>query len=164
MKNDFYKVYGAEAAQNGIIVLSETHCVIFYGYGTDDLGGWNWRKDYDHIPTVAEVRADIEALVNAQTDERILGGMKWRGMNVWLAQENQMNIKAAYDLAFQTNGATLPIRFKIGEDNGEPEYFDFEDLETFGDFYMSCIDYIQRCIMEGWNAKDEVDYSLYQIQ
>ena len=52
-------------------MLSEKNCVIFYGYGTDDLGGWNWRKDYDHIPTVAEVRADIEALVNAKTDEVI---------------------------------------------------------------------------------------------
>ena len=164
MTNGFVKVYGAEAAQDGIIVLSEKNCVIFYGYGTDELGGWNWRKDYDHIPTVAEVRADIEALVNAKTDEVILTGLKWNGKPVYLSSENQFNFKAAHDLADETGGAILPIKFKLGEaENGDPVYHTFTKTETLADFVSSIFVHIQGTIKAGWTEKDSIDYSLYQV-
>lgn len=164
MTNGFVKVYGAEAAQNGIIVLSEKNCVIFYGYGTDELGGWNWRKDYDHIPTVAEVRSDIEALVNDQTDEIILTGLKWNGKPVYLSSENQFNFKAAHDLAKETEGAILPIKFKLGEDeNGEPVYHTFTKVEVLADFVTHIFTHIQTTIKAGWTEKDSIDYSLYQV-
>ena len=164
MKNDFYKVHGAEAAQNGIIALSETHCVIFYGYGTDELGGWNWRKDYDHIPTIAEVRSDIEALVNKQTDDVILTGLKWNGKPVYLSSENEFNFKAAYDLAKETDGAILPIKFKLGEDeNGDPVYHTFTKVDVLADFVTHIFTHIQTTIKAGWTEKDSIDYSLYQV-
>ncbi len=164
MTNGFVKVYGAEAAQDGIIVLSEKNCVIFYGYGTDELGGWNWRKDYDHIPTVAEVRADIEALVNTQIDAAILTGLRWNGKPVYLSSENQFNFKAAHDLAEETDGAILPIKFKLGEDeNGDSVYHTFTKTETLADFVSSIFVHIQGTIKAGWTEKDSIDYSLYQV-
>jgi len=164
MNNEFYKVYGAESSHNGIVKLSDRNCVILYGYGTDDLGGWNWRKDYDHIPTVAEVRADIEALINAQTDYRILTGCVWNGKPVWLSAENEFNFKAAADLADKTDGGILPIKFKLGEDeNGEPVYHTFTKKEVLADFASKIFLHIQTAIKAGWDEKDSVDYSLYQI-
>ena len=82
---------------------------------------------------------------------------------MWLSSENQFNFKCAYDLAYQTEGASLPAKYKLGEDgNGQPIYFVFEDLETFGDFYLSAIEWIQTCINEGWEIKDSIDHSVYE--
>ena len=47
---------------------------------------------------------------------------------VWLSTENQYNYKAAYDLAVQTGGETLPVTFKFGSDE-QPEYHTFEKLD-----------------------------------
>ena len=159
MNGDFYKVYGFEEAHNGLLELSAKHFVLFYGFGTDDLGGWNWRKDYDHVPDKSELRADVERIINGNTDARILSGMVWQGKQVWLSTENQFNFKCAYDIAVQTGGASLPATYKLGEDGqGLPIYHTFETLDDFTDFYMSCVGWIQQCISDGWAEKDGVDY------
>lgn len=110
MNSEFFKIYGAKERQDGIVVLSSNKACIYVGFGKDSEdaeSGYNWRKDYDHIPTIAEVKADIEALINAHTDATILTGFSWNGKPVYLSSENQFNFKAAYDLAFQTDGANL---------------------------------------------------------
>jgi hypothetical protein len=38
-------------------------------------------------------------------------------MPVWLSTENQFNYKAAFDLATQTGGKSLPVTFKFGSTN-----------------------------------------------
>ena len=48
---------------------------------------------------------------NSQTDAAILSGFAYNGAHVWLSVENQYNYKAAYDLAVQTGGETLPVTF-----------------------------------------------------
>ena len=165
MDNDFYKIYGAEGSHDGIIKLSDRHCVIIYGYGTDDLGGWNWRKDYDHVPSISEVRNDIEALVNAQTDEIILNGLVWNGKPVYLSSENQFNFKAANDLCIHTGGANLPMKLKLGEDvNGNAVYHTFTKAEVLDGFVTSIFGHILSAIRDGWAEKYSVDYSLYEIQ
>lgn len=113
----------------------------------------------DHYPQQEDLMKIVNDYINAKTDERILTGLRWRDLPVYLSTENQINIKAAYDLAFQTGGAMLPIRFKLGEDEkGMPVYFDFEDMATFGDFYTNCVAWIQKCINDGWEEKDGFDY------
>lgn len=152
---------GEEATGNMLISFNKArHYVLLFGVYEDAEGKWQWKKDYyGERPTRELLKADIDALVNAQTDEKILGGLVWRNYPVWLAQENQMNIKAVYDFAFQTGGSLLPIRFKLGENAaGEPQYFDFDDMETFGEFYSACVEWIHSCISAGWQEKDSVDY------
>jgi hypothetical protein len=70
-------------------------------------------------------------------------------MQVWLSTENQFNYKAAYDLAVQTQGATLPVMFKFGTTD-KPVYYTFEDMETFTDFYTKAIHYVNTNLSEGW--------------
>ena len=117
------------------------------------------RKNYDHKPTKAEIKNDVETLINGEIEKKILSGFEWRGIKVWLSLENQMNIKAAYDLAVQTNGERLPKKMKLGEDeDGRPVYHTFEDLEEFSDFFKAVVDYIEQVRMEGWDEKDGINY------
>ena len=59
-----------------------------------------------HMDTIKSVITDW---CNEQIDREILSGFLYEGMPVWLSSENQFNYKAAYDLAVQTGGATLPV-------------------------------------------------------
>ena len=113
-------------------------------------------------PTLAQVKAAIIADINARTDERILTGFSWNGKPVWLSQENQFNYKAAYDLALQTDGQSLPVKFKLGEDaDGLPVYHTFTALTSFTDFYTRAIAFINQCLNDGWAMKDGMDWTPY---
>ena len=92
------------------------------------------------------VKDAIIADINARTDEKIVGGLVWTPqaggdpIPVWLSTENQFNFKSAYDLAVQKQGATLPVTFKMGEDEeGNPVYHTFETMEDADDFYLECL-------------------------
>lgn len=157
-KTEFFKC-GAERRQDSLTRLSTTSYLLIFGYGEDNGQGYNWRKYYDHLPTVSELRADIEGLVNGITDYNILTGMVWNGKPVYLSQENQMNFKAAYDLAKQSDGALLPVKFKLGEDeDGKPVYHTFTKVEPMSDFIIKCFTHINTATNEGWAEKDAVDY------
>ena len=162
MRNGFEQYYnGDEATGTQLLCFpGARHYVLLLGVYEDENGKWQWKRDYYGAkPTRERLKADIEALINGMTDKKILSGFVWKDNPVWLSSENQFNFKAAYDLAFQTNGASLPARYKLGEDKeGNPIYFDFEDLATFQDFYTGAIAYIQKCINDGWEIKDGVDY------
>lgn len=165
MNTKFFKVYGASERRDGKVVISPKKCAIFYGYGKDSEKarvGYNWRKDYDHIPKVEEIKADIISLINSQTDKKILTGFTWNDTPIYLSTENQINFKAAYDLAIQTDGANLPVKFKIGEDRkGSAIYYTFDNKEVLAAFISSVFKFINNTLQEGWNEKDSVDYSLF---
>ena len=160
--SDFYKVYGAEEREDALIKLRSNKYLVVYGFFTDDDGSYRWRKQYDHKPTIAEIKSDINALINKMTDETILNGFSWNSKPVYLSQENQINFKAAYDLAVQTEGAILPIKFKLGEDSdGEPVYHTFTSLNAFSDFYTRAVAFITAALANGWQQKDSVDYTVF---
>ena len=166
MNTEFFKVYGAKERDDSLLRLSDDHYVLFYGFGKDkdnDESGYCWRKDYDHKPILDEIKADVEKLINNVVDDRILTGFVWNNKQVYLSSENQFNYKAAYDLAVQTNGATLPIKFKLGENDGTTVYHTFNTLNSFTDFYTKAISFINATLNEGWTEKDEVDYSNFKV-
>ena len=148
-------VFGATERHDDFIILGK-RAVLIFGYGEDaDMGGFDYRHTFSHIPTREEVAKVINDHVNELTDKKILSGFVWNGKSVWLSTENQFNFKAAFDVAVQTGGATLPVKFKLGEDdNGEPVYHVFEDMSVFSDFYTKAITFIMTALNEGWNEKD----------
>lgn len=148
------KVYGSKERHDVLIKLGKRRAVLIYGHGSEGDMGYDYRHTFDHIPTKEEVNNVIETHVNALTDEKILSGHVWKGMNVWLSSENQFNFKAAYDLAVQTNGETLPIMFKLGETGSSPNYYEFNDMETFADFHKKVFSFILSTLNDGWNEKD----------
>ncbi len=124
-------------------------------------GGCSYmEEEYDHRPSLDEVRACIVGWENRRTAEAILSGMAWEGSVVWLSSENQFNYKSAYDLARQTDGANLPYTVKLGSDEA-PVYRTFETVEGLGAFYRAVAEHIQTSIEEGWARKDRIDWSQY---
>ena len=72
--------------------------------------------EFDRRPTLDEIKAAVLASYNTRIDEAIRSGFRWEETPVWLSAENQFNYKAAFDLAVQTDGANLPVVFKLGTD------------------------------------------------
>lgn len=160
------KVYGSPKRQDGLYQIGRNKWELIYGFGVDndgDTSGWNWRKRFiNHKPDIEEIKALIKAAINAETDAKILSGFVWKGMPVWLSSENQFNYKAAYDMAVQTDGASLPVTFKFGTDS-EEIYHEFATLDELNDFYVSCLSYVQQTLAAGWEEKQGVDWSMYEI-
>lgn len=127
----------------------------------DGSSDW-YEQDYDHKPTLEEIRDTIVKFHNGQVDAKILSGFSWKDMPVWLSSENQFNYKASFDLAVQTNGQNLPVRFKFGTDKDQ-KYYDFKTVDELSDFYTSAIKFINDTLQEGWAEKDSVDFSVYSI-
>ena len=118
--------------------------------------------EFDYRPTRDEIRATITAHYNDQVEQQILSGFEYEGNAVWLSAENQFNYKAAHDLAFQTQGATLPVTFKFGTDDA-PVYRTFDTLSDLSDFHRRALQHIQDALRAGWKKKDEIDMSLYHL-
>ena len=128
----------------------------------------SWEQEtYTQKPELQEIKTMILDYFNRKTDEKILTGFAWttasgEPINVYLSAENQFNYKAAYDLAYQTGGASLPFKLKFGSvDN--PQYYDFTDMREFQDFYFKCIEFINATLQEGWTAKDSIDWTKYDF-
>jgi len=118
-------------------------------------------EEFDRVPTIDEIKAVVTDYYNRRIDSEILTGFGYEGNAVRLSRENQFNYKAAYDLAVQTSGASLPVTFKFGDK--EPVYRTFETTEELADFYMSALRFIQNTLEAGWKKKDGIDWSLYII-
>lgn len=158
------KIYGAKERQDGLYSIGRNKWELFYGFGKDnpdDESGYNWRQKFKQKPSLADIRAIIKKTINNETDRKILEDFVWKGMPVWLSTENQFNYKAAYDLAVQTNGATLPVRFKFGTD-AAPVYYNFESLEDFADFYTQAMVHINTVVNDGWTEKDLADNMTFE--
>lgn len=121
--------------------------------------------EFAHKPTDEEIKAAVIGWYNQQTDQTILSGFEYEGDHVWLSSENQFNYKAAYDLAVQSNGTTLPVKFKFGTDE-QPKYRVFERLEELADFYTKAMRFIQDTLDAGWQKKDAFnpeDYGMNKL-
>ena len=125
-----------------------------------NLGTW-YETWLSGKPSVEQVKGIILDAMNKEVDQKILSGFVWKEMPVWLSSENQFNYKAAYDLAFQTNGASLPTVFKFG-DTENPVYYKFDTLDELQDFYVKAMTYINEQLAIGWAKKDAIDWSVYE--
>lgn len=140
-------------------------------YGKEAVGDgvhYTWYEVYfyikkDGMPTFEKAKKAVHDDINAQTDEKILSGWVWNGKPVWLSEENQKNFSEAQRIAVMTEGQSLPVKFKLGEDeNGEPVYHTFQSVNVLNQFYLSATAYIQQCLQEGWDRKDSIDWTPYE--
>lgn len=112
-------------------------------------------------PQLEVIKSVITEFINEQTNATILSGLKYENQLVWLSAENQANYKAAYDLAVQTQGESLPYKVKLGGEDA-PVYREFTSLQDFKAFYLSVQKHINDTINDGWKRKDAIDWSKYQ--
>ena len=154
------KRYGATERSDRLMKIGRNKWELIYGYGTDGVSGWTYRERFEYKPTLEEIKEIIIAQVNRNVEEKILCGLMWRDMPIWLSTENQFNYKAAYDLAVQTSGQSLPVKFKFGTDEA-PVYYTFTTLEELQEFFMTSLAFVQRVLDEGWQEKDNLDLSVF---
>lgn len=142
-----YAVRWDVQANNGVFGSSKT--------GTNYMEAQLWHK-----PTLQECKDIILAWMNTDIDRQILSGFVWNNMSVWLSSENQFNYKAAFDLAMQTDGATLPVTFKFGTTEA-PVYHEFTTVAELTDFYTAAMAHVNTVLKAGWMEKDNFDWSPY---
>lgn len=137
---------------------------IRWDYRLEEEGGVSFMEaETLYRPSMQIVREIVLNGYNEIVDERIISGFKWKGYDVWLSTENQFNYKAAFDLAVQTNGVNLPIKFKFGTTDN-PQYYTFETVQDLGDFYGRAMGYINEQLQWGWETKDSIDWGEYERQ
>ena len=113
--------------------------------------------------TLDDVKQAVLGGINSLTDEKILSGFVWNGINVWLSAENQRNFSEAQRMAKDYGEAVLPLRFKLGEDaEGNPVYHTFNTIEELNAFYIQAFAYVNQCLNDGWAEKDSIDWSIYK--
>lgn len=120
-------------------------------------------EDFDHKPTVDEIKGIIIGWYNSNIDTEIVSGFVWNGTSVWLSTENQFNYKTAFDAAVMSGGATLPVKFKFGDDD-TPVYHEFKTIEELSDFYYKAIAFVQSVLQKGWDEKDLLNFKVYEVE
>ena len=132
--------------------------VIGYGFEAVDKNNATWYEVY--LPkkqlsqlTLQVVKDAILNDINERVREQIIGGFVWNENPVWLSEENQLNF----------GQAVVPVTLKIGEDSeGKAVFETFTTQAQLKSFFNSCMAWKQQCLQEGWNEKDNFDWSPYE--
>lgn len=106
--------------------------------------------EFQHMPTLAEIREAVEAAHNEDISAAIIGGMTYEDKKVSLTIENQTNFAAIL------NVGTFPATVKIGE-----EYHTFETKTAFKTFYTACRAHIDSTLAAGRAVKQAYDWNAY---
>ena len=132
-----------------------------WDFQTDENGEVTFQEvKFPYKPTLEIIKEIILEVENIKIASKILEGFEWNGMKVWLSSENQFNYKAAFDLAMQTDGATLPVTFKFGTTEA-PVYHEFTTVAELTDFYTAAMAHVNTVLKAGWMEKDNFDWSPY---
>lgn len=134
--------------------------MVLWAIGYEENSFTFMAEEFNHKPILQEIKDTILAWYNTRIEEKILSEFTWRDIPVWLSMENQFNYKVAYDIATQSGGEILPT-FKFGNTES-PVYYKFESLEDLKDFYISAMSYVTDTLATGWQAKDKIDWAVYE--
>ncbi len=157
------KIYGATSAQNGLYRVGRLKWEVIYGFGKDhqeDETGYNYRLRYSYRPRLENIKKDIVEAINEIVREKILQGLQFRGLLVWLSAENQRNYTNWFTMAM-INESNLPITVRLGTDE-EPEEVTFNTLEEITEFYETVENHIKNTIDEGRMMKKSINWEDYE--
>ena len=155
------KIYGSPIRQDGLMKVGRNRWDLFYGFGKDDDNevGWNWRKTFNHQPTLEEGKDTIITQINSNAQKAILEGYEWNGHQVWLSDENQRNYTLAYGLVKDGVLKSMPT-IKLGSDTN-PLLYTFKDADELISFTLGVQTHIQGCLEAAWKEKEEIDWSMF---
>ena len=161
--------YCGPAADFALVKEDASRVIISYDLQQkegDTLVTWRevvFYKKQGGKPSIETVKKAVIADINKKTDEKIISGFVWNGINVWLSEENQRNFSEAQRIAATMPEAILPVTFKLGEEaDGTPVYHTFETAEELTEFYLQAVAYINAALAAGWAEKDGMDWASYE--
>ena len=151
-------------------LIREDGSRIVIGYGLKEAGDglYEWYEVYLYKKQTAQVSFEMvkETVIkdiNAKTDAKILNGYPFTPdgaedpIIVWLSKESQTNFSEAQRLQI------IPVKFKLNEtEDKQPIYHTFETVEELDRFYLGGVQYINKCLNEGWAEKDGIDWEPYE--
>lgn len=163
------KVYGS-LEWFAFVRTDRSRLIVAYDCQPEPDGTYaTWNEIYFYkkphpVVTHGEIKEAIINDINAATDEKILKGFVWNDIPVWLSAENQRNLSEAQRMAEKYGDSILPLRFKLGEtQEGTPVYHVFETTDELDDFYTKAFAFVNQCLNDGWNLKDSIDWSVYEL-
>lgn len=166
MNSRVYNVSSNTRPTQGLVLDPRLkYCVVTLFDTIIELPDGNYKYDvikFNEVPTLSELKSRVIEYYNSKCDEDIISKYVFQDMEVWLSSENQFNYKAAFDLAFQTQGATLPIKLKFGTVES-PVYKVFNTLEELQEFYIGSITFITNTLNTYWEIKDNIDWTVYEL-
>jgi hypothetical protein len=170
------KVHGPKAC---FVPIREnaTQVIVSYDYQADGKKNAYWQEVYFNKnrtakPSLEQIKAAVLADIDRQTDEKILKECPWtvlhgsdagKQVTLWLSAENQRNYSEGQRMAMVTNGASLPLKVKVSEnEDGTAIYDIFETIDEITRFYVAGVSFIIDTLKVGWARKDSIDWSPYE--
>lgn len=159
------KRFGSTKRQDGLYKAGLNKYDLFFGYGEEDGAGYNWYQRFFRRPTLDEIKATINAQIDAETDATILLGMTWEGKPVKLDSESQTNLLGLLMMA-QSGMMQFPKTYKLGEwPDGSAAYHEFADETEFVAFVSAATAHKDNAYTKGWDEKkalEESDWKNYK--
>ena len=131
--------------------------------------------EFDHCPNSIELKSAISEQYDSLIKDKILYGFYYykpiAGTNdredkfwrIYLSPENQMNLWNNYAIAKNMNGINLPYTVKCG-DGYNIEYLEINTIAEFEDLLFQMSEFITQCQKDGWQEKDAINFSLFDIE
>lgn len=155
------KIYGAPDRQDCLMQIGQNKFELIYGFGKDndsDETGWNYRQRFSHRPSLDEIKAVINAQIDADVDESTLNGMKWNGMPVRFDMEFQSNVLGILAVLGLKGESLFPKTFKLGNyEDGSPAFHTFNSMLEFADFADALMNHKDACYQAGWAQKKALE-------
>lgn len=104
-------------------------------------------------------RRDVSPVIEAisiRTQEAITNKFSYKGHDIKLSVENQINYKETLEFAKMTGGKNIPtlIKAKFG---GRTTYLPINSISALEDFCLAMRSHIDRCLQRGWDLKRDVE-------
>lgn len=155
------KIYGTTKRQDGLQRVGKNKWLLYFGLYKTESGTYEYRHTFTHKPTLDEIKKLVWAMIDAETKDKIVNQFEYEGIKVWLTDEKQRN----YASLENNESIAYPLTLKLNEEaDATPVYYTFETREDFIKFSKEASAYILNAIMDGWKEKDNIDWSVFDLQ
>lgn len=155
------KIYGTTQRQDGVQRVGKDKWLLYFGLYENDGSTYEYRHTFTNKPTMDEVKQLVRDAIDAETRDKIVNRFEYDGIKVWLSDEKQRN----YASMERNDSLTYPLTVKLNEEaDATPIYHTFQTREDFIAFSKAASTYIFKAITDGWKEKDNVDWSVFDIQ
>lgn len=155
------KIYGTTKRQDGVQRVGKDKWLLYFGLYEKDGSTYEYRHTFTNKPTMDEVKQLVRDAIDAETRDKIVNRFEYDGIKVWLSDEKQRNFASME----RNDSLAYPLTVKLNEEaDATPIYHTFQTREEFIKFSKAASTYIFKAISDGWKEKDNVDWSVFDIQ
>lgn len=114
-------------------------------------------QEFKYKPALQEIQDLIYDYYNKMTEDKIVNDFEWNNKDFYLSKENQINYQM-YHNAILSGSMRFPLRVKLKDST----YMEFNTNGLYEDFYTNILRHINKCLQEGWNLKDNINWEEYE--